>query len=98
MSDNRYGYEVADDKWYKWQGKRPPERNAHLTEEELDTAFADNLKNHTCEWKQDGAHVYCEEAEFTHGKRIGVKLRLAGQDEAGQPVLVPVGPILRTEV
>lgn len=99
MSDNRYQYEVpSEDKWFKWQGQKPPERNVHMTEEEMEAKFATNLKNHACDWKQNGAEIYCEEAGFEHGKRIGVKLRLAGTDEKGEPVLVPVGPILRSEV
>lgn len=98
MADNRYGYEVKADNWYQWQGQKPPERNTHLTEEEMQEKFAENLANHNCEWKQNGAIVYCDVAEFEHGKNIGIKLRLAGQDENNQPILVPVGPILRSQV
>ena len=96
---NKYGYKNdAEDKWFLWQGQKPPERNPHLTEQELDEALANNLAGHSCDWKQNGAVIYCEEGDFEHGKRIGVNVRLAGTDEKNHPILVPVGPILRTQV
>lgn len=99
MSDNRFQYEVpSEDKWFRWQGQKPPERNVHMTEEEMEAKFKTNLQDHMCDWKQDGAHIYCDVGDFQHGAKIGVMKRLAGQDEQGNPVLAPVGPILRTEV
>lgn len=88
----------AEDKWYKWKGVKPPERTAHATEEEIRDILATRLKDHKCVWKQNGAEIYCDVADFEHGQRIGPNLRIAGVSPNGEPVLVPVGPILRSDV
>ena len=97
---NKYGYGVdAEDKWFAWKGVKPPIRDVHLTEEELEQALADNLKDHKCEWIQKGNAIECDQSpNYTHGKIIGVRERLAGTDDQGKPILVPIGPIYRKDV
>jgi hypothetical protein len=92
-------YEVKEDSWYTWKGVKPPERQPHLTEEELSVALEQNIKNHLCDWVQRGNSIECEaNASFTHGKVIGTKLRLDRTDENGKPILVPLHSILRQDV
>jgi len=95
---NKYNYgDTKVDGWYAWKGLKPPERTPHLTEEELQTAFEQNLKDHVCDWFQRGNAIECEASpNYTHGKVIGTKLRLAGT-EKGKPILVPFGSILRKD-
>lgn len=97
---NRYKYSNdQEDKWFSWKGIKPPERQPHLTEEELEQALAENIKDHVCDWIQRGNAIECEQSsQYTHGKVIGVNVRLAGTDKDGKPVLVPIGPILRSDV
>lgn len=100
MSQNKYNYrDDKVDKWFEWKGVKPPERQPHLTEEELEAKLAENLQDHKCEWIQRGNAIECDQSsQYTHGKVIGVNVRLAGTDENGKPVLVPIGPILRKDV
>jgi hypothetical protein len=88
----------AEDKFYISRGVKPPERTAHITEDELREALALNLEGHRCDWQQNGAEIFCDIGNFEHGRRIGTRVRLAGTDANSQPVLVPVGPILRKDV
>lgn len=94
---NKYNYgDDKVDKWFAWKGLKPPERQTHMTEEELEGVFAENIKNHKCEWVQKGNALECAQSPtYTHGKVIGVDKRLAGTNGEGEPILVPVGPILR---
>lgn len=93
-----YGNE-QEDKWFKWKGAKPPERRSHnIREDEIDGLLAENLKDHVCDWKQNGAEIYCDVGKYEHGKRIGTRVRLSHTDEKGAPVLVPVGAILRKDV
>ena len=89
-------YEVKGDQWYNWKGVKPPERQPHMTEDEIDEALANNLKGHKCDWRQNGAEILCDIGMSVHGKHIGPKVRLDGTNENGTPILVPFGPILRT--
>jgi hypothetical protein len=91
-------YEVPADKWYDWKGVKRPERVGHLTEEDLEEKLRTNLQGHVCEWRQNGAEIFCDVGEYRHGKRIGSQVRLAGTGDGGEPVLVPVGAILRSDV
>jgi hypothetical protein len=93
----RYSNET-EDKFYTSKGVKPPERTAHMTEEDLEAMLAKHLEGHKCEWRQNGAEIFCDTGDFEHGRRIGTKVRLAGTDDNAQPVLVPVGPILRKDV
>lgn len=93
-----YKYEVKGDQWYDWKGVKRPERVPNMTEEEMAEAFATNLKDHKCEWVQNGNAIECEAGSYTHGKRIGTNIRLGGTSAEGEPILVPFGPILRSEV
>lgn len=91
----------AEDKWLKWKGQKPATRighGLHDDDEEIAQKLADNLAGHRCDWRQNGSEIYCEAGQYRHGKRIGTRVRLAGTDENGEPVLVPVGAILRSEV
>lgn len=97
MNLQDYKSEHPDDKFYKWKGVKPPERNPHLTETELREILSDNLTGHVCEWQQEGATIFCEAGDFTHGKHIGPHKRLAGTQD-GKPILVAVGPIYRKDV
>lgn len=98
MKRKQHKYEVPGDKWYDWKNVRRPERTAHLTEEEMEVAFQENLKGHVHEWYQRGNEIACDMGSSVHGKRIGTGVRLAGTTPDGEPVLVPIGPILRSEV
>lgn len=85
-----------EDKWYDWKGVKRPERTSHgITEEDIDEILAENLKGHKCVWTQKGSEIFCEEGEYTHGKRIGANLQLKGTGKKGEPLLGPVGAILR---
>lgn len=97
---NRYKYEnTKEDAWFLWKGLKPPERVPHLTEQELEETLATNIQDHVCDWVQRGNSIECEASpHYTHGKVIGTKLRLAGTDSKGKPVLVPFGPVLRSDV
>lgn len=89
----------AEDKWYKWKGQKPPERTSHnITEEGIDELLSKNLAGHSCDWKQKGNIIYCEEGEYEHGKRIATNLRIAGTKPDGMPLLVPIGAVLRKDV
>lgn len=90
--------EQPGDKFYHWKGVAPPKRTAHLTSEEVDEALANNLKDHVCDWKQNGSEIYCDAGDFVHGQRIGVDKRLAGQTKDGKPIFAPIGPVLRDSV
>lgn len=100
MNPNKYNYgDDKVDKWFNWKGVKPPERQPHMTEKELELALEENLKDHTCDWIQRGNAIECDQSpNYTHGKVIGVKERLAGTDEKGAPILVPIGPIYRKDV
>lgn len=100
MTDNKYKYgNESVDKWFAWKGLTPPERTPHLTEDELKHAFEENLKDHVCDWLQKGNAIECDASpNYTHGKVIGVRERLAGTDEKGSPMLVPIGPIYRSDL
>ena len=95
---SRHKYTDDTDKWYQWKGVKPPERNPHITEEELRHILDEKIEGHVCDWQQEGARIYCESDEFTHGKHIGPNKRLAGTTPDGKPILVPVGPIYRKDV
>lgn len=94
---NKYS-NPTEDKFYTSRGVKPPDRTPHLTESDLETLLAKNLEGHVCDWQQNGAEIFCDTGDFEHGRRIGPKVRLAGTDANAQPVLVPVGPILRKDV
>lgn len=94
----QHNYEVKGDQWYDWKGVKRPERVPNMTEEEMAEAFANNLKEHKCEWRQVGNAIECEAGKYVHGKTIGTAQRLAGTTPEGEPVLVPFGAIYRTEV
>lgn len=96
MPQREYGND-KEDKFFFWKGMKPPERTPHMTTEERDQMLADNLKDHSCVWKQKGNEIFCEEGNLVHGRRIGTDKRLGGQKD-GQPLLVPVGPVLRDSV
>lgn len=100
MPANKYNYsDDKVDKWFQWKGVKPPERQPHLTEEELTQALEDNMADHVCDWLQKGNAIECDASpNYTHGKIIGVHQRLAGTDEQGKPILVPIGPIYRKDV
>jgi hypothetical protein len=97
---NRYNYrDDKVDKWFEWKGVKPPERIAHMTEEELEEKLRQNFADHKCHWYQVGPDIECDASpNYTHGKRIGTNLRLDGTDSKGMPVLVKWGPILRSSV
>lgn len=86
MSKADYG-NFPEDKFLKWKGAKPVERNVHLTEDELRATLEDNWRNHTCRWKQAGSEIYCEVGESRHGRIIGTKLILTGTDHKGGPIL-----------
>jgi hypothetical protein len=69
-----------------------------MTEEEMEQMFQENLKGHTHEWYQKGNEISCDMGSSVHGKRIGTGVRLAGTTPDGEPILVAIGPILRTDV
>ena len=48
----QHKYEVKGDQWYDWKGVKRPERVPHMTEEEMRTAFEENMKGHVHEWYQ----------------------------------------------
>lgn len=97
IDKSKYSDEKVD-KWFAWQGVRPPERQPHMTEDEIAQALKDNLAGHKCEWYQKGNAIECEVGASIHGKIIGTNVRLAGTTETGEPVLVPVGAIMRSDV
>lgn len=94
----KHNYEIAGDKWYDWKGVKRPERQPHMTEEELEQALQTNLKGHVHEWYQKGSEIACDIGNSVHGKRIGTSVRLAGTGPDGEPLLVPFGPIHRSDV
>lgn len=98
MKTQQHKYEVAGDKWFDWKGIKRPERTGHMTEDEMMATFQENLKDHTHEWYQKGNEISCDMGSSVHGKTIGTGVRLAGTSPQGEPILVPFGPILRTDV
>lgn len=91
-------YEVKSDNWFDWKGVKRPERTSHLTEDEIQAAFKENLTGHVHDWYQSGNEIRCDLGASIHGKRIGTGVRLAGTSKDGEPILVPIGPIYRHEV
>lgn len=81
-----------EDKWFRWKGVKPPERQSHgITEDQIDNLLA--KQTHRCLWKQEGPNIVCEEAgEYRHGIRIGVNKRLKGTGPNGEPLLLTITP------
>lgn len=82
-------YEVPNDKWFKYQGVRPPERQSHgISEDNIEEVIRKNSQ-HVCEWKQKGNYIFCNQGENEHGKNVGVFKRLIGTKN-GEPVLINI--------
>lgn len=83
-------YKIDSDKWYKYKGVKPPERQSHgVTEDELDDKIAQN-NDHICQFKQKGNYIFCTQGKNEHGYNIGVHRRLSGTTELGKPILVNI--------
>lgn len=91
MSDgSQIRYFVDEDKWYKYKGVRPPERQAHgITEDEIEGIIR-KANDHQHIWKQKGNFIYCQEGPNEHGKNIGVFRRLVGTNPDGTPELTNI--------
>lgn len=92
MAD-QYSPEPKTDSWFLHKGAVPPKRTPHLTRKEIDEELATNLKDHTCEWKQQGNELFCTAGDFRHGKMIDPKKRLVFEN--GKPKLVAMAPVYR---
>lgn len=91
----RYDPDPKTDKWFGWQGKPLPKRTPHgLTEDEIDKKLQDNLKGHSCVWKQKGNQVFCDEGENRHGVIVSVN-QVIIKTKNGQPVYGELKPQLR---
>lgn len=83
-------YYVDEDKWYKYKGVKPPERQSHgVTEDNVEELI--KLQNdHAHKWIQQGNYIKCFEGKNEHGKNIGVYKRLTGTNKDGSPILVDI--------
>lgn len=86
-----------EDKWYLWQGQKPPEHMPHITEEQREELAEKVANKHVCNWMQRGNYIVCEIDGMKHGKNIGVHQMLDKEatDQAGKPVIKKFGPVLR---
>lgn len=80
-------YKLKEDSFYEWKGVKPPERQPHLTEEEVEERLANNLAGHKCHWIQRGNRIECNSGDYAHGKVIDVSLLLTGTGPEGEPLL-----------
>lgn len=76
-----------EDKFYEVRGVKPPERIPHITEEEIAARFESNRQARSCEWRQQGADVYCINCGNRHGTMVGPNYRLMGTNASGLPIL-----------
>ena len=75
-----------EDKWFKYKGVKPPERQSHGISEDDIEGHIRKINQHVCEWRQKGPYIFCIVGSAEHGKNIGVHKRLVGTDK-GKPVL-----------
>lgn len=96
MPKYNYNHDKVDS-WYRYKGVTPPSRTPNMTEDELHDALKESARSHSCVYEQMGNEIFCETGEYRHGKIIGSAVRLDGTKN-GEPILVPVGPILRSDI
>lgn len=83
-------YKVDDDKWYRYKGVKPPERQSHgVSEDNVESIIREN-NQHKHVWKQKGNYIFCTEGPNEHGHNVGVWKRLRGTNEDGTPDLVKI--------
>lgn len=86
----QYG-DPKGDKWYQWQGVKPPERTPHgVKEDEIESKIKEQLENHKCQWKQRGPDIFCDSGDNEHGIRIGTDKHLKETGKNGEPILIDV--------
>lgn len=79
-----------EDKWFKWRGVPPPERQSHGLKEDEVEDFIAKVGRHKHEWRQKGNFIFCVVGQHEHGKNIGSFKRLTGTNENGDPILVDI--------
>jgi hypothetical protein len=86
-------YKNDDDKWYRYKGVKPPERQSHgLSEDDIESWVAKN-NAHAHVWKQKGNYIFCTAGQNEHGQNVGVFQRLHAEmptNKDGTPNLVKI--------
>lgn len=90
MDATKIKYYDANDKWYRYKGVKPPERQSHGISEDNIEEIIRTENQHVHAWIQKGNYIICTEGLHEHGKNIGVHRRLKGTTAKGEPILVKI--------